>query len=96
MKDDAEAEMMRQVAIKMERWHEAIKQHYGPEKVPVKGQIYESPGGMQFKIIGATKKDITVEVDRVVRKSGKQISETRTRVVPRALFQSFARAYEAT
>lgn len=94
MKSDEEAEMMHQVEIKMERWRKAVKKQLGPSKEPKRGQVYESPGGMQFKVTGCTQKEVTVDVDRTVRKNNKRIVETRTRLVPRALFDSFARAYK--
>lgn len=61
------------------------------------GDKYESKGGMGFVIKAVSKKEITVEVERTVRKGGKhepQQMEKRTRVIPVNDWHFFVAPYE--
>lgn len=61
------------------------------------GDRYESKGGMGFVIKAVSKKEITVEVERTVRKGGKhekQQLEKRTRIIPVSQWHFFVAPYE--
>lgn len=58
------------------------------------GDRAESPSGLGYVVTKVTKREITVEVERVVRRNGKHTVEKHTRVVPAERWDVFASPYK--
>lgn len=64
---------------------------------PAKGDVWESPGGMQVivKSVDGRSKTATCDVHRTYRdKDNKMVGKVNERVVPFDLFPTFVRAYK--
>lgn len=57
------------------------------------GDRATAPSGLGYVVTKVTKREITVEVERVVRRNGKRTIERNTRIVPIERWAVFASPY---